>query len=629
MLHQDGKEHQLFMAKEIKIDPGRDYDLAIALKPRAMPEGAARVRVLIDESAWYGRKTGRIDVVETGGTHDWKTYTVPLPVSALGDARKLTIFVYHDKPEEGALGIDALSLKPRPAGATVSSSRAASGSGTLKAVNYTADNPVVLFAQNDARIAIRTTPDETLYRADALPEVAVEAKAVPGATLVYRVRDGFGQVLERKTTAADRAVTVGVALPPGHGYYEVVATLEKDGQTLAESRRSIGALTPPPAPVGDEPFGMWIQGRRHYPELGVRWAREGVWWRSYKAQEESYLRKRVELFRWYRDNHIRVIAYPKHPHPHQTSREVIKDTPEAWRALAEWWTKMVRALAGHVDAWGVINEPMRGAWKGSDELIIRYWALMRRIVDRYDPGTPLLGPSLSPNERRYVKQYEKLLDMGFGKYIDAIEMHTYIDNPEEDDWKGKSERVLDMTRRATGKDIPLWSTEHGSSATYRNELRQAQHLTRSWLEAKRIGYPVVIWHMFSHPQGTNKREIRFSIFRNIAKGDAPPQPRPAGLAYGVMTRQLAGAEFVTRLDDLGPAVHAYVFKRGGKAMLALWTTGQKTRDVSLPVGDDAQVTVTGLFGRIEPLAVRNGRIRVTVDRNPRFVAPLPASYLRR
>src|SRR3546814_20427037 len=94
---------------------------------------------------------------------------------------------------------------------------------------------------------------------------------------------------------------------------------------------------------------------------------------------------------------MRVIAYPKHPHPYQVSREVIEDTPEAWRALEAWWTKMVRSLAGHVDAWGVINEPMWRRWTGDHELILRYWALLRRTGDPSDPDPPLIGPPLPPN----------------------------------------------------------------------------------------------------------------------------------------------------------------------------------------------------------------------------------------
>ncbi len=619
--HDPGVAHELYMAIETRVEGGRDYVLSLALKPQQMPEGAAHVRVLVDGRGWYGRETGRFELVRTGGTHDWQLYKVPIKASALGGVSRLTIFVYHAQPGRGTLGIDAVSLKPGSLPAT-----APAPATGLKAVTFTSDSPAVLLERSDAAVAIEATPDRVLYRPDGMPRLTVRTAPAPNAALSWRVLNGFGTVLAQHTAPA--TTETGVTLPPGHGYYEIIATLSRNGQTLGEARRSVGVLPPPAPPAGDEPFGLWIQGQEHYPELGVRWVRDAIDWNSYRAVGDKYFEKRLELYRWYRKHNIRILAYPK-GHPRETSREVIEDTPESWKAQEEWWTRIVQKLGDHVDAWGVVNEPMRGHWKGSDALIMRYWALMRRIVDKYDQGKPLVGPSLSPNTPSLVEQYGDLLRMGFGRLIDAVEMHTYVTSPEDNDWEGNTRRIREMTRAAVGRDLPVWSTEHGSSATYQTELLQAQHLMRSWLEAKKIGYPVVIWHMFSHPQGNDPREVQFGIFRNArnTRSATPPQPRPAGLAYGVMTRQLAGATYKATLDWFGPSVRAYVFERNGKAMLALWTTSQKTYDVSLAIGDDTGVSSTGLFGRTVPLAVRDGQVRVTVDRNPQFISPLPAFYL--
>lgn len=622
--HEDGVGHELWMAIDAKIEAGRDYTLSLSLKPEQMPDLAARVRVLVDGRGWYGSDTGQFELVQTGGTHAWRTYTVPLVASRLGNATKLTIFIYHAAPSRGALGVDAVALIPGALGRAAAPPGAPSAPGKLKAASYTTTNPAVLVEQGDAPVAIEAVPDRALYRVGELPRVTIRTSGASDAVLTYRVIDGFGQVLLHKSAGG---VVADVPLPPGHGYYEVIATLTKGGQVVGEARRSIGALPPPAKPVGDEPFGLWVQGREVYPELGVRWVREYIDWNIYRAQGDKFLAERVETFKWYRTHNIRVLAYPG-GHPNEISREVIADTPEAWRAEEEWWTKIVRTLGSHVDAWAVVNEPIRGHWQGSDALIVRYWTLMRRIVDRYDPGKPLIGPSLSPNSSSPVEQYRDLLSMGFGKLIDAVEMHTYITSPEDNDWEGNTRRIRDMTRSAIGRDLPVWSTEHGSSATYQGELLQAQHLMRSWLEAKKIGYPVVIWHMFSHPQGTDAREVQFGIFRNRKEGEGPPQPRPAAIAYGVMTRQLSGATYKGTADYFGPSVRAYVFERGGKAMMALWTTSPKTYDVTVSVGDEKGVTSTGLFGRVTPLEARDGLVRVTVDRNPQLIGPLPASHLR-
>jgi hypothetical protein len=487
--------------------------------------------------------------------------------------------------------------------------------------SFTRDNPAVLTAADGNGLTIAASPERGLYDAGSLPTLAIRAGSAPaGASLAVRVTDGFGSLLTQQSLPAAKAGGLTVKLPPGHGYYEVTATLSQGGTTLAEVRRSIGALGPPAPATGDEPFGLWIQGADLYPQLGVRWTREGVDWRSYDSKGRDYMDKRIALFDRFHRQGIRVIAYPKElPKPFKTSREVLADTPEAWRTLEQWWTEMVRTLGPHVDAWAVVNEPMRDNWKGDNDLIVRYWALMRRIVDRYDPGKPLLGPSLSPNRRIYVDQYADLLQRGFGKLIDTVEMHTYIDDPQAG-WAANTRKVADMTRAATGRSLPIWSTEHGSSADYAGELRQAQHLVRSWLEAKKIGYPVMIWHMFSHPQGTDRREVLYSIFRNVTDGSAAPQPRPAGVAYGVATRQLAGAVWRGEAR-VAPGVQAYVFSRRGQTMAAVWApAGPQT--VTLPA--QGPVTVTDMFGAAETVQPSGGSVRLPVDASPKFVAPLSA-----
>src|SRR3546814_10937880 len=88
------------------------------------------------------------------------------------------------------------------------------------------------------------------------------------------------------------------------------------------------------------------------------------------------------------------------------------------------------------------------SWKGDNELIVRYWALMRRIVDQYDPDTPLIGPSLTPNRETYVSRYETLLDMGLGRYLDVVEMHSYIDKPAGE-WAENTRHIRTVTDQSS------------------------------------------------------------------------------------------------------------------------------------------------------------------------------------
>src|SRR3546814_5616841 len=143
-----------------------------------------------------------------------------------------------------------------PVACLVMPAAACAQGGGLKTVTYTADRPIVLYVDEDAAVAINVTPDRPLYRTGALPRVAVRSAARPGARLTYRVIDGFGSTLFEERTDASEPVAADIPLPPGHGYYEIVATLSVDGRVRAEARTSILEFPPPSPPVGVRPLRL-------------------------------------------------------------------------------------------------------------------------------------------------------------------------------------------------------------------------------------------------------------------------------------------------------------------------------------------------------------------------------------
>lgn len=620
-----------YIAKELELpDTSADYRVSFRLKTGSVPRDAARVRLQIPGKGWLHTDGGYPDQVKTGGDQGWQRHIIQVPASARAGKGKATLFFYHDQPGQGSIGIDDIQLLTPGQSAKADGDDQATYApleGTLQAVSYHPEIPSVLVPQEAAKVAVRVSPEQAIYRPDQLPEVRLESVPAEGAKLNWEVRDGFQQVIQQGTRSVAEGASEVIDLEAGHGYYEVIATLERGGETLGEARRSIGALSEPPPTDTDEPFGLWIQGRHLYPELGVRWVREGLYYGSMAADPDGFLAYWRKQFQWYRDHDIKVLAYPKaQPTEFRLSRELMKDTPEAWAALEAHWTRLVIGLSGQVDAWGVLNEPMADFWQGTDEMVVRYWALMHRIVQQHDPGTPVVGPSINPLKPRHIQQWGDLLDLGIAPYLDAIEVHTYTPSPEDNKLLEATERFQDMAREVSERELDVWVTEMGISATYPQELMQAQFLMRSWLLAKEADYPMMIWHMFSWPQGEDQREVNFGNWRHYKELKRPPQPRPAGLTYGVMTRQLAGATFRTKLDYLGPAVNAYVLERRGEAVLALWTTSAKSYKVQVPV-DRQEVTQTGIFGREQPLRAQDGLVSLTVDRSPVFLSPMPAHML--
>lgn len=616
-----------YLAKEILIpNTQKDWLITYQIKSQDIPEAAARVRLQIPGKGWLHTKEKYPDQLRVSGTNDWQKHNIELPAKILDGQEKVILFFYHDHPDKGWIGIDdvqLISAEKVPEDLVVFQS----AQGQLATPTFKESQPCVLVKDGQSSLAIHVTPSKAIYRPGDLKSIILQRSHNVSGNLTWKLCDGFGEVLQEKAVGTDED-QAQIPVPQGPGYYEVIGMLQQDNVTRAQVRQSIGVFPSVPQPQGNEPFGLWIQGREYYGQLGVTWTREGLFYGSVIADPEGYLAYQRKQFDKFRSQGIKVLAYPKgQPTEFKTGREIMVDTPEAWASLEKHWTRIVRELAGHVDAWGVINEPMSTFWEGTNEMIIKYWALMREIVDQYDPQTPLLGPSLNPLTPKHIAQYQQLLDMGFGEFIDGIEVHTYTPSPEDNGLISATNRFVEMTRQATGKTLPVWVTEMGVSATYPQELEQAQFTARSWLLAKRANYPMMIWHMFSWPQGKDLREVNFGTWRNYkTSGNAPPQPRPAAVAFGVITSQLTNAKYRTSLDHLGPSIHAFVFERDGEAMLALWTTSHKTYDVELTVDHDL-ITETDLFGKQTILENHEGIIDVQVSRSPIFLSPMPDYYL--
>ena len=625
------------MAMDSPIDTSSDYVLSLAMRGENIESKQVEVNLLqFSDPDKPGKKvlgwvsvpagSGVNRLIAPQGTFGWKIFEKKIPADAIDDrTHTLNLYVRNHALDSALVAVDNVRL---------ARADAEQPADLKPAVTYMTGDPCVV-KKTPSSLAIRVEPERDLYRAGEVPAVSVAATvARPDATLRWTLLNGKKETLKQKTGIPfDAKHTVDVPLPAGHGYYEVVAEALVDDRVVDQVRRSLGVLTSPAPTEGEEPFGLWVQGSGLYPELGVRWIRTAFYPDLMRQRGEDYVRERREQLQFYHDNDIRVLAYPKGI-PRRirgVSKKIIQDKPEAWDILEQEWTRMVKAFKDDVDMWGVINEPYRGMWKGNNELITRYWSLMRRIVDRHDPGKPLIGPSLNTNKPHMQRQYRELLEAGFGKLVDGIEIHTYTSHrmPEDEHWNRSTALTRKMTREALGSTLPLYSTEMGMSAEYDQEFFHAAYTARCFLWAKKLDYKMIMWHMFSWPQGGRKYQRNFALFRNSKQGNGiPVQARPAGVSFGVLTRQLAGASYTTELDYLGPTIKAFVFERNRDRapMLALWSLSKQPRAVRIAV-NVPETTVTDVFGRKRTLATENGILNVTAEMAPVYIAPVAPHLL--
>ena len=100
------------------------------------------------------------------------------------------------------------------------------------------------------------------------------------------------------------------------------------------------------------------------------------------------------------------------------------------------------------------------------------------VIRANDPKALILGPkpTFDPG---YI---EKALQLGLGKYIDAISIHMYgTQVPEEGELPAKITRLRELGRKYMGREIDLYNTEAGyhSKINGVHDLRgQARKLIR-------------------------------------------------------------------------------------------------------------------------------------------------------
>lgn len=486
---------------------------------------------------------------------------------------------------------------------------------------FSIKNPVLLQVAKQEMVQLIVTPQQAIYQ--TMPQVSLAYYGNKAIKLHWQAKNGFGVELASGIAHLDtKTQRQNILLPEGHGYYAISLRAQNIVQHY-----SFGIL-PAMLQKQNDIFGVWVQGETEYSDLGVSWTRVPIV--HQKWNDKRYRKHLHTTLTQLKQRGIKVLLYPKDlPESISTSRYIIRNNTKAWNILEQWLTEIVQEFDGEVAVWGLINEPFAYVlWKVPNELTLRYWKMMRSIIDKHSPNTPLIGPSLNVHKKGQLRQYRELMQAGFGKLVDGIELHTYMRNvshkgkkfdhamPEDIDWNARMRQaLLDAGNGKIKHDI--WITEMGMPANYEQELEQAAFVTRTSLWAKYMlgnGVPIrmLLWHAFSYPQGNSERSRNYSLFRNSKvsskKRTTPsPQARPAAIAYGTSIRYLNGATFVRQWDNLPAQTYAFEFKNQDKKVVALWTT-QTRASVRIPK-QVRQGTLSDMFGQQLPMP-QQGKLQV-------------------
>ena len=421
------------------------------------------------------------------------------------------------------------------------------------------------------------------------------------------------------------------------GYYEIEAKLISSSGKVLETRRiSLGILDNQSAdfygPHPEMPFGLWVGLLKTYPLLGVKWTR-------IKNEFLAPVTQQVQALQELKAKNINIIAYAHFP-PNLSDPSCNK-LPKDWTDTQNKIREMIAAGKDYVDIWsGSINEPntiiecpgksnltKNNCCKGEsgDEDIYHYSSIFKKYVDELDPGKPIIGFCINSTRDNHLQMWQRWLGKGFGKLITGIEDHPYtnhLDNPknvssadlkipEQLDFSSYIQRLRDTLKPSGLEQKPLVFSEAGTRAVAKDqELYQARYLVNLYLESMRQNVKAVIWHNAYYVE---PGKPGYSLFRGNDNRVTFAQPRPAAVAYGVMTRQLMGYQFSQVVDK------AYLFKnKDGQRVWVAWNdSGPQAIRLNPGV---KQVRVTETFGKTSVQTTQNGWLAITVGPDPIYIS---------
>lgn len=214
---------------------------------------------------------------------------------------------------------------------------------------------------------------------------------------------------------------------------------------------------------------------------------------------------------------------------------------------------------------------------------------------------------------------EEIVKYGITDYMDAAAIHLYPHGePEASDYVQRYKEL----KKLIGDDVKIWVTETGMNTAkngYKNvtEEEQAMYLPRTHFGFLAEGVEKILWYDLLNDgtdlTGNIAHEDNFGLLHAKNSPFGIYAPKPAYVAYGVMTRMLDGKKFVS-VDNAGDE-YCYVFSDDKNKVSAVYsrTSGEVT------VNTKSSVTVTDLMGTKKVYTPENGSVKLPIDGSVQYI----------
>ena len=301
---------------------------------------------------------------------------------------------------------------------------------------------------------------------------------------------------------------------------------------------------------------------------------------------------------------------------------------------------LVKNLAPYVDYWEVWNEPNITSFNpngGTPEDLTEITKRARRVIDKYDPGAPTIGMSITEIYRGDgIEWRDGLLEAGIvdgDKGMNALGMHTYHHNnsPEKSRIFDPAKECRDLALeygKATGVDsMPVFVTEYGytSADEFVSGENEVTYPIRQSTLLKAHGVGEHLFYYVLEDKGIidSDREDNFGIVSSIdPKYNIEGKIAVASRTYAAF----AGVNYVLGGHcepdgtwELDNEIYLNRFKsdKFGKNVLTMWRDGE-AESLSLDLGVD-RVDYYDIYGNKETIYGKDGVFTFVVNGRPSYI----------
>ncbi len=461
-----------------------------------------------------------------------------------------------------------------------------------------------------------------------------------GDSFAYEVTDFHGNVVAKSGKKYCGEGNVFVSLSGlGSGYYEITAynNLSDEKEQLAKTSFSV-LEEHSFEPAANSYFGMNMHMYRgstgdkngwgynlikNANSIGAMTIRDGREWTDAENPKGTYNFKYAQFMDMITERNMDLIMVTGFTNENYDAG-LPPYTSEGRQGFANYSKAAFDQYSGFLKYQEMFNE----WWKYSDDGLNgvkgtydEYLEIAKKVYETVDkekyPDAVLFGEF-----GRDTEGWNKpLCEAGIINYMDAAAIHRYgvsygaenpIHLPESESVTKEFKELRTLMDENGGADKPIWVTETGYNTSINKygvtEYEQAVYLPRLLLSFISEGAEKVFWYdllddgYVQSTQGAN-HEYHFGLLRSKLNDMGAFSPKPAYVAYGVLTRAIDGKIFRSR-EIQDENIYRYIFSDGENETSALCAVS----NTEVTLYSNETLKVTDIMGKTKEVNPENGKV---------------------